>query len=62
LTAGSQQAVATNGNPDNVSNALAVSIDGFRVSLDNMNKQQPSFSKERYEQIKSPQEPLLSYQ
>jgi len=38
LTAGSTQAVETNGNPDNVSNALAVSIDGFRSAIEQMGK------------------------
>jgi hypothetical protein len=38
LSAGSTQPVETNGNPDNVSNALAASIDGFRAALDQMSK------------------------
>jgi hypothetical protein len=38
LTAGSTQSVETNGNPENVSNALAVSIDGFRSAIEQMGK------------------------
>lgn len=38
LTAGSTQPVETNGNPDNVSNALAASIDGFRAALDQIGR------------------------
>ena len=38
LTAGSTQPVETNGNPDNVSNALAVSIDGFRAAIDQLGR------------------------
>jgi hypothetical protein len=38
LTAGSTQAVETNGNPENVSNALAVSIDGFKAAIEQMSK------------------------
>ena len=35
---GSQQPVETNGDPENLSNALAASIDGFRVALEQMNR------------------------
>jgi len=38
LGAGSNQPVETNGNPDNVSNALAVSIDGFRAAIDQLGR------------------------
>jgi hypothetical protein len=36
LGAGSAQPVETNGNPDNVTNALATSIDGFRAAIEKM--------------------------
>ena len=38
LSAGSTAPVETNGNPDAVSNALAVSIDGFRAVVEQMNR------------------------
>jgi hypothetical protein len=38
LSAGSTQPVETDGNPENVSNALAASIDGFRQALETMNR------------------------
>lgn len=38
LGAGSQEPVETNGDPNNVSNALAASIDGFRAAIEQMNR------------------------